>query len=389
MDTTEPVTPSSDEECRPSETEELIERLLTENEDLRRELAEVVGTAATNERIWRHFVEIERILWRTRDVEEVARELLREIQARFKPEKAILLLSHPDLLERFFPDLTEEGKVISEGAWILPFASEAGASLCGNTCGPILFTPETMGKLLAHLPENFSDIQSGVLVPFCIHQIHFGGLFLGSVDANRYEPSVGTDLLDQLGSKVALCLDNCLTYEKVKSFSLRDPLTGLLNFFQTHTVLEREFRKARREETPLSILVIGLDFVREIMEDPFGIGNDVLKHVADMLNGLLPKGEAVLGRYGSDEFLMILPGVDENEAHEVVPFFTDMIRKSPYKAGNAVILVQASIGTATMKAEMERPQDLLDDACADLCRIKLGQGGPAGEDDAGEDEEDE
>jgi diguanylate cyclase (GGDEF)-like protein len=344
--------------------------LQRENEELRRQLAHVVATASTNEKIWRHFAEIERILFRTREVDQLVEELLREIKHRFQPDQVILLLSQPDLLERFFPDISQGSEPIGENTWILPFPSETGYSLCGDSPKPFLLSHENILGLLGYLPGPASSIRSGVLVPLRIYQILFGGLFLGSINPDRYRPKDGTDLLEQLGIKIAICLDNCLTYERVKDFAIQDSLTGLLNFFQIHTVLEREFRKAQRLKTPLSVLIVDLNFFHEIAGH-FDMGNEVLKHVADLLRRILPENDTALGRYGSDEFLVLLPSVGEEEAREVVPFLNKTIRKSPFRHQNAAILIQTVIGVGTLNEHTKRPQDLLDAAYTELCRLKM------------------
>ena len=223
----------------------LLESLAGENEALRKQIDDVVVTAAANEKIWRHFAEIERILFRTRELDVLIEDLLREIKKRFQTEHVILFLCHPDLLERFFPDISEESEPVSEGTWIVPFSAETGSSLCSETPKPFLLTADRIGELRGCFPEAVSPVRSGVIIPLRIHETVFGGLFLGSTDADRYRPRDGTDLLEQLGIKIALAMDNCLTYEKLKDLGIDDPVTGLLNFFQIHTVLEREFRRSR------------------------------------------------------------------------------------------------------------------------------------------------
>ena len=303
---------------------------------------------------------------------QLAKDLLREIKARFQPDQVILLLCHPDILERFFPDISQESDPIGEGTWILPFPAETGKELCRGTYRPFLLSENSIKVLLDYLPEGASSVRSGVVIPLCIHDILFGGLFLGSIDRDRYRPSDGTDLLEQLGIKIALCMDNCLGYERVKDFAIQDSLTGLLSFFQIHTVLEREFRKARRNGTPLAALIVDLNFFHEFEGHPEA-GNEILKHVADLLDEILPKEESFLGRYGSDEFLVLLPGVQENEAREVTPYLSQRIRKAPFNHRNTAVLIQALIGVGTLTDAMDRPQDLLDSAYAELLLLKLQQ----------------
>ncbi|HOI95747.1 MAG TPA: sensor domain-containing diguanylate cyclase [Syntrophobacter fumaroxidans] len=351
-----------------NDREALLAGLSEENEALRAQLEEVVATAATNERIWRHFAEIERILFRTRELDVLVEELLGELKERFQTDQVILFLCHPDILERFFPDLSESREPVSAGTWIVSLPVEIGMALWNVSPKPFLLSEENIEELLEYLPESASPVRSGVMIPLSIHEILFGGLFLGSMDADRYRPRDGTDLLEQLGIKIALAMDNCLTYEKVKDFGIEDPVTGLLNFFQVHTVLEREFRRSRRTGQPLSLLIIDFNFVHEL--EDFDSGTEVLKHVAGLLSGILPEKESFLGRYGSDEFVLVLPGVEEEEAREVIPYLARTIRKAPFKHRNTAILIQAMIGTATLDDGMKRPQEMLDSAYAELARLK-------------------
>jgi diguanylate cyclase (GGDEF)-like protein len=362
------------ESAKPEEPERAAKKtprnsLKKENEALKARLNSVLEHAAANERIWRHFVDIERILFRTRELDVLVEELLREIKARFQPDDVILFLCHSDIVERFFPDVTAESDPISDRAWVMPLGSEACLELSRRSCKPFTVAAETLELIDPHLPVDAGPIQSAVMIPLNIHQILYGALFLGSVDANHYRPKDGTDLLEQLAAKIALCMENCLTYERVKDFAIQDQVTGLHNFFQIHTILEREFRKARRTENALSVLLIDPQFYQQENGD-FDLGNLVLRHLAEQLQEILPKGEAFLGRYGIDEFLLVLPDVNEDEAREVAPYLSQMIRKAPFKFQNTAVLIQTAMGVASLTPEMKRAQDLLDQAYGELSRLK-------------------
>jgi diguanylate cyclase (GGDEF)-like protein len=348
---------------------ETLARLHLENEALRKQLDQVIATASANESIWRHFTEIERILFRTRQLDVLVEELLKEIKARFKTDGVVLLLCHSDVQEQFFPNISETSGPIEDGTWILPAPPEAGKSLFGAAPSPLLLHGESLKPVLPLLPKALSAVKSAVHIPLCIHDVVFGCLFLGSFDPHRYHPEDGTELLEQLGIKIALCMDNCLAYEKVKEFTLKDSLTGFFNFFQIHTILEREIRKARRTSTPLSILIVDFAFYHQ-PDESFDLTNQILGHAAGVLREILDKAECYIGRYGSHEFLVILPGVSEEEAREVIPFITQAIRKSPFRQANAAILIQASLGVGTLKDAM-RSQDLLDAAYREVCSLRM------------------
>ena len=78
-----------------------------------------------------------------------------------------------------------------------------------------------------------------------------------------------------------------------------------------------------------------------------------------------------MGRYGSDEFLIVLPGVPEAEAREVMPYISSTMRKSPYREGNTAILITTAIGVGTLNERTAGAQDLVDSAYAELCALKL------------------
>lgn len=345
-----------------------VGRLLRENETLRKELAGVVANASENEKIWRHFAAVERVLFRTRELERMVEELLREVKERFGTGLLVLYLSHPEAVERLFQGESGASLEKRAGTWISPLDVEEARSLFGQALKPVLFTAGGKGYL-EMLSESCRTVRSGALIPLKIGEVLFGALLLGSPDPGRYNPGDATDLLEQLGVNIALSMDNCLTYEKVREFSVRDQLTGLYNFFQIHTVLDREFRKARRSCGALSILLIDLNYVQN--RDEFESGVDVLKHAAGILEGILPKDDCYTGRYGSDEFLVVLPGVPEDEAREVAPYISSAMRKSPFRVGNTAILITAVIGIGTYGEDTTNARDLVDAAYAELCAVKL------------------
>jgi diguanylate cyclase (GGDEF)-like protein len=341
---------------------------MLENEALRKELAGVLANASENEKIWRHFAAVERLLFRTRELDRLVEELLREIKERFATGLLVLYLSHPEALERFFQGDHGASREIGGNTWISPLEGEEARAFFGPALKPVLFSAGG-GCYLEMLCASCRTVRSGAMIPLKIGDTLFGALLLGSPDPDRYHPEDGTDLLEQLGVNIALSMDNCLTYEKVRDFSVKDQLTGLYNFFQIHTILEREFRKARRSESSLSVLLVDLNFVQDWEE--FEGAMDLPRHAAEVLGGILPADGCFTGRYGADEFMIVLPGVPEEEAREVVPYVCSTMRKSPYRNGNTAILITAAIGVGSLDERAACAQDLIDAAYGELCAVKL------------------
>lgn len=348
-----------------------LDLMRSENLQLQQELREVTTIAAANETIWRHFLEIERILFCTRQFDLLVEELLKEIKSRFQIDWALLFLTHTDVLERFFPDIPEEGQAFDDGTRLLAVHWEDLDEIIGDLGQPLLMVEETIRENSCLPSEITEGPHSGVWVPLNVHGLAFGALFLGSRDIERYQPGDSTDLLEQLGIKIALCMENCLSYERMKDLTMLDPLTGLVNLFQLQGMLELEFRKAYRHGTPLSLLMVDLDSFQRINES---FGQDtavaILQHAATLLQKVCREGDLV-GRYGSGEFLVLLPGADEDTVAFLAETFQQVLRKSPFLQHNTAILLQATIGWASLDDHMARSYDLLIAASTELYRAKL------------------
>jgi diguanylate cyclase (GGDEF)-like protein len=109
-----------------------------------------------------------------------------------------------------------------------------------------------------------------------------------------------------------------LLQSKLREQAIRDPLTGLYNRRFLAETLTHELARAQREEYTLSLAMIDIDDFKSF-NDKYGhdAGDEVLKVVSDFLSAACRAGDIVC-RYGGDEFILVLPGVNPEIAFQRV-----------------------------------------------------------------------
>ncbi len=122
-------------------------------------------------------------------------------------------------------------------------------------------------------------------------------------------------LLEIFAGYTATLIHNALIGRRFEELSRKDTLTDLHNDRYFFNNLVQEVRNAERRGGDLSIIFFDLDRFKEV-NDTHGhlAGSLVLKEVADLLKGIFSGTKAVLSRYGGDEYVVVMPGSDIDEA---------------------------------------------------------------------------
>ncbi len=105
---------------------------------------------------------------------------------------------------------------------------------------------------------------------------------------------------------------------QLRSFMVRDSLTGLLNHTAIKDQLEHEVAQTKRRRTPLSFAMVDIDHFKQI-NDTYGhpAGDRVIKSLSRLLKQRLRETD-VIGRYGGEEFAVILTNTDRGTAMKVL-----------------------------------------------------------------------
>lgn len=186
-----------------------------------------------------------------------------------------------------------------------------------------------------------------LIVPLIHRERPLGALVILPKNIKSFK-NKNAGILSTISNILVMSLNNAQEYEKVKKMTVRDGLTGVYNQLGFKEFIESEFRKARRYDRPLSLIMIDVDKFKAI-NDSLGhlAGDYVLIELANRLKKSLRKTD-ILVRYGGDEFAIILPETKMKEAEALMERALSSVKYHFFEWKCEKILVDVSCGIATI-----------------------------------------
>lgn len=150
---------------------------------------------------------------------------------------------------------------------------------------------------------------------------------------------------------------------QLEVLSRQDALTGIANRRYLDEMLQDEWFRAMRHQTPLTIMMIDVDFFKAY-NDALGhiAGDHCLVQIADTITKIAARSGEIVARYGGEEFLMLLPMTDQQQASRQAQRLLQSISdlKIPHPASEISPFVTLSIGVATYTPQLhEQIRDFL------------------------------
>lgn len=196
-----------------------------------------------------------------------------------------------------------------------------------------------------------------------------GKVSLGVVSAVHPDPDHFTSVHEKQLTLLACISAPYLEIARLSRLATVDPLTRALN----RRGMDSAFPEVEADESgyvkPLSVVMVDLDHFKRV-NDTHGhaVGDLVLKEVTRILSNVLRGGDAVI-RYGGEEFLLVLPGVDLSTAARVVERARVAVQDAVIEVEDRRISVTASFGVAE-RTDGEDRETLISRADAALYRAK-------------------
>jgi diguanylate cyclase (GGDEF)-like protein len=159
-------------------------------------------------------------------------------------------------------------------------------------------------------------------------------------------------------------------HEEIYRLATQDGLTQIANknFFLDR--LSEEFSRSKRYDRELSLLMFDFDHFKAV-NDTYGhlAGDEILKKAAGLIQKNMRK-EDVVGRYGGEEFAVILPETPKKNAVFLAEKLRKLIEGTTFTHGTFKIPVTISIGVATIAKEIRSPEQFLEAADKALYQAK-------------------
>jgi diguanylate cyclase (GGDEF)-like protein len=184
----------------------------------------------------------------------------------------------------------------------------------------------------------------------CSYRLRLAGEFLGELIFTRRRRFSEQEMehLENLMSQLIYPLRNAVWYQRALQAAKIDSLTGAHNRAAMNEMLDREIELAHRHKSALSLIIFDLDHFKQI-NDNYGhaVGDEVLRECVECSNHAL-RGTDMLFRFGGEEFVILLPGVDTTGAALAAERLRNIIEKHVFSSRQGTVPVTISAGTASL-----------------------------------------
>jgi diguanylate cyclase (GGDEF)-like protein len=198
--------------------------------------------------------------------------------------------------------------------------------------------------------------------PLTIHGRLVGTIGIVDADPKRQFTQHDLNLLNLFAQQAAIAIHNAQLHAEVHQMAVTDSLTKLYNRRGFFELGEREVERTRRSKRPLAAIMLDIDHFKQVNDSySHAVGDQVLQELANRCKARLRRTD-LLGRYGGEEFAILLPETDEESAIKVAERLRKTIEKKPVETDRGAISITISLGVTTANENAPELAILLDHA---------------------------
>jgi diguanylate cyclase (GGDEF)-like protein len=275
-------------------------------------------TGDTNELIkLSFFVDIGKSIVQAKTIDDTLQEIMRHIGEIFSPLNWSILLINSQTGELTFTVVVGKNADKLRGLKLPP--GEGIAGWVAESGQPVIAEDVSMDSRFCSRVDGYTGFttKSIVGVPLLSNGKVFGVIEL--INKLNGEPFTPFELkvLTTVADFAAIAIEKAYLMRALKKMASTDGLTGAFNRGSFERQYAREIELCRRYGHSMSLLMLDIDNFKDI-NDTHGhpAGDAVLKDVVELILGCIRKVDAVF-RYGGDEFVVMMPNTDKDQAQEV------------------------------------------------------------------------
>ncbi|MFA5200332.1 MAG: sensor domain-containing diguanylate cyclase [Candidatus Omnitrophota bacterium] len=167
-------------------------------------------------------------------------------------------------------------------------------------------------------------------------------------------------LVSDLG---AVALENSLLFQKTQDLAIHDDLTRLFTKAYFINRLKDESKRCLRLDQNLSLMMIDIDFFKQY-NDKFGhtAGDIVLRKISSLLKLSLSEHDSLICRFGGEEFLIMLPGINKQKAQSIAEILRKRVQVENIVLRRQETNITVSIGVASLPIDTKDEDELVQKA---------------------------
>ena len=180
------------------------------------------------------------------------------------------------------------------------------------------------------------EIKSLIYEPMLLENQISGCIIIGSKEAKKFSKQQ-LNIVDILASQAIIAMENARLYNEAQNRAIRDSLTGLYNqryFFEALDFITNKCSDCTRSKciscNKTSLIIFDIDFFKKV-NDKYGhqTGDKILKDVAKHIKENVRCND-IVSRYGGEEFTVILPNTDQDQAYQIADRVRQAIEQATF-----------------------------------------------------------
>lgn len=294
----------------------------------------------------------------TLEQEEAVQRILEQLKRVVPYDSASVQLLHTDYLE-----------VIGGGGWGDPLAVVGRRIPIPGENPNTVVIGERRSLTLRDAPASYAlfreapydHIRSWLGVPLVVHD-----QVIGMLSVEHKAPDQFTDndarLVVAFADQVAVAIENARLYAEMRELAVTDSLTGVYNRRGFFELGQREVERAKRFGRSLTAIMFDIDRFKRV-NDAHGhaVGDQVLAQLAEVCQQTLREVD-LIGRYGGEEFIVLLPETDLPGGYDVAERLRRRIEQLATATDAGPVKVTISLGVAELDTQQQNLEGLLENS---------------------------